>query len=755
LYTIVIFIKQTAIMKPAFSLLFILLSSVLLCSKSDAQIWQWGRTTADTGSDSWAVAADGAGNVYCAGLNFNGNAVNFGGGVTLPHSGYVDQSIWVKYNSLGVPLWAGSATSYGTVGSAYIFNIATDHLGNLIIFGAFSGDSMSIGSFTLLNANVSPDAQYFLAKIDPSGRVLWAVNDGNVNSGYISSLSCIFLSAGAVTTDAIGNIYITSSFKDSVMTIGSTSLVNHGLSGTYDVFIAKYTPAGVPVWATSCGGTSNDYAFGMTVTPSGYVYITGDFSSTTFTVGSTTLTNSYSHPHAYIAKCSPAGSMTWGQSGGAIQGAYGIELTSDRYNNVYMLGSFADTTITFGTKTLTRTYPNATPQLALYLMQYSPADTVVWWHTIGAPTVGVQAYSISMAGCDKIGIAGSYTQPIVFGAGDTLWLPLTSTISSPEDPLFIAEYYTSGSLISHFGLNSGGEDQSGVAGDESGNLYLTSDCMRTTAIILGPGDTIKVDPAAPESLYIGKYGNFISGDTTTITTDTTLSCVDTTTTLHGTPGYEVYVWDNGSMDSVRTVTDSGTYFVMNIRCGDTILIDTFHVHHLSGTSPSSIALSGPGDAGYGSSVTITATITGGGSGYIVRWFDNGVEFTTTTTPSVTYTKGLGNDTITGELVPATTCFDSSTSSLHIVNLLTTGVSILQSGNTPIIYPNPTNNALHIDGVATGVLYKIQDIVGTTIMENTLNKENNSISLRSLPPGIYILELVPVDGVRSMTKIVKQ
>ena len=72
-----------------------------------------------------------------------------------------------------------------------------------------------------------------------------------------------------------------------------------------------------------------------------------------------------------------------------------------------------------------------------------------------------------------------------------------------------------------------------------------------------------------------------------------------------------------------------------------------------------------------------------------------------------------------------------------------------------IYPNPTNDQLQIDNIATPTNYNLQNIVGATLQHGTLKEGSNSISLSALPTGIYLLELIDEKGNRTVKKIIKE
>jgi hypothetical protein len=81
------------------------------------------------------------------------------------------------------------------------------------------------------------------------------------------------------------------------------------------------------------------------------------------------------------------------------------------------------------------------------------------------------------------------------------------------------------------------------------------------------------------------------------------------------------------------------------------------------TSPT-ISLSGPVLAAVGTSVTISASVAGASSSYLIHWMNHSIEFATTAVPSVTYIKFPGVDTITSRIVPQCGVYDSTTSAQH-------------------------------------------------------------------------------------------
>jgi type IX secretion system substrate protein len=172
-----------------------------------------------------------------------------------------------------------------------------------------------------------------------------------------------------------------------------------------------------------------------------------------------------------------------------------------------------------------------------------------------------------------------------------------------------------------------------------------------------------------------------------------------------------------------------------------------------------ISLSGVVGAPVGTSVTVTATVAHAGSSYLIHWMNHGTEFTTTTVPSVTYTKAAGIDTITARVVSTATygCYDSTTSGKHVVSDAAEGTSARPSPRERVTaYPNPVHDILHVDGSLGSENYKLLNILGAVIREGLLTTGSNSISMNGLLSGVYVLEVSDgATGYKTVSRIVKE
>ncbi len=533
-----------------------------LIPEASAQSWLWGRQGVGLYMETWSVATDAVGNVFGVGSNTGANTPVTFGNITVPIDG-VEQVVWVKYDPLGNVLWAGSTTSSTNSGINAVLNICTDPSGNLIIYGESSSASMQIGSITLTNPyyGMSSQTQNFLAKINPSGTVLWAVTGPQVIGGNVA-------------TDSAGNIYLASFYSGTNLTVGPYSFTNADPTGiTSDILLAKYTPSGALTWATSIGGTSQDYAIGVTISSTGYVYVGGGTSSPVLIVGPSIITNSNSQTNALIAKFSTSGVPLWGQSGGGASKSTAVQsITSDTSGNVYLAGDFYDPSISFGATTVTSPFPN--PSTSAFVVQYSPAGTVTWAKAMGSSTQGVSCYSVAASSCGKVWVYGDFVSDIVTDPGDTfVW-------AAARDPAFLIGYDLAGGPTIHAKLGCGGDDIGSIVCDPTGNVLLCEDFSVTISnpfFVVGPDSftTSVLYQLGPEYMFVAKYGK--APDTTFAHKDT-FACIDPVKgdTIVAPPGYASYYWDNGSAHATRNINGIGQYYVYCYGCG-AVLVDTFNI----------------------------------------------------------------------------------------------------------------------------------------------------------------------------------
>ena len=552
-------------------LLFFVLCCLLATEHTCAQGWEWGKGNTGAFLDGWPIAADPYGNVFAAGMTegLDYKPAVFGAyKVPFSIATLGNQCILVKYDSAGKFLWARGTQN----GDTYLMGIASDKSGNAILFGTINSDSVEIGPIVLKNS-ISPAIQYFLAKFDSSGNVIWATSAGSGTGA--PGPACTVFGTGAIATDDAGNIYITSNYQVPAITVGADTLTNACPNcQTDDILLAKYDKDGNVVWATSAGGSGNDEAYGLTVTGAGDIYISGVFTSPAVTFGPSTLTNATGGWNGYIARYDAAGKPVWasGSGGSGYELAdFAVAVASDASDNVYLTGWVWDSSISYNGTTIINPYPH---NLVAYLVKFDPSNEVSWYKTIGCPKGGnTLGYSVAVSPC-AVWVSGAMNAPVNID-GNVLDTPAGST-----DPIFIAGFNTAGAYIGSAALQSGGDDQDGIACDGSGNVYFCSDYEKTNTFTVGSTTLAHVETKT-ENLYVAKYipVDMLRQDATYMHGDTAV-CLASDQQINGQGGYSKYLWDNGSGEVTRPVNKEGAYEVMSM--GGCSVIDSISVTNNNG-----------------------------------------------------------------------------------------------------------------------------------------------------------------------------
>jgi sugar lactone lactonase YvrE len=177
------------------------------------------------------------------------------------------------------------------------------------------------------------------------------------------------------------------------------------------------------------------------------------------------------------------------------------------------------------------------------------------------------------------------------------------------------------------------------------------------------------------------------------------------------------------------------------------------------TTTPSITITGVSTATVGATVTVNAAVSGAGSVFSIKWFKNSTLFSTTSTPTTTYIKGTGTDTITARVVPAvTTCYDSAMSvSAHLVTEGAVGLQRLTHKSAILhLYPNPAQHILAVSCDAGLAAVSVVNIVGAEVArQQYAGATAIKLSVQELPQGIYVVHATATDGSKVVERFVKE
>ncbi len=306
-------------------------NDIFVAKLTPSGTYAWAVRAGDRGDDiCLGLAVDDGGNVLISGY-FTSGSISFGNTRLTSIAGF--NPYVAKLTTDGTWQWAVSADGNGV---NVVEAVAADNLGNVFVTGRFSSATIRFGSTTLINPG-SSDREIFVAKLSPTGTWLWATSAGGIDNDYVTGIK----------TDQSGNAYITGDFSSPTISFGPITLIN---SGAGDVFVAKISSSGVYQWAAHAGGSINDLSGDIAIDDAGSVVITGSFGGTT-TFGSTTLTSAGSFD-LFVAKLSPAGNWQWATKAGGGDTEIGRGVTIDRSGNVYVTGRFNGSAAGFGATSL-------------------------------------------------------------------------------------------------------------------------------------------------------------------------------------------------------------------------------------------------------------------------------------------------------------------------------------------------------------------------------------------------------------------
>lgn len=345
------------------------------------------------------LALDPSGNLLLTGTFTGPGAIDFdpdAGVSTLTTNGGIDVFV-LKLNSSGSFVWArnmgGTSTDEGT-------SIATNSLGEVFTTGTFNGTADFDPSLATFNLSSAGGVDIFVTKFNSAGNFIWADRFGGTSTdvglaittntngvfftGYFQGIAdfdpsastatlnssgsndafvCMLNSNGtlnsafnvggsggdvaqSIRSDASDNILITGYFNG-IADFDYSAVTNTlASSGGADIFVAKYSPTLVPIWARAMGGAFGDQAYGISTDNSNNVYTTGVFknlvdfdpSAATFTTTSNGNTDDI-----FIHKLDANGNFVWVEFFGGNNADISNTIVVDNSSNIYTTGSYIST----------------------------------------------------------------------------------------------------------------------------------------------------------------------------------------------------------------------------------------------------------------------------------------------------------------------------------------------------------------------------------------------------------------------------
>lgn len=661
------------------------------------------------------------------------------------------------------------ATYYGDANIDLINSITSDTQGNIIAIGQ-TLSSNNIATTGSHQSTYDADFDVFVTKFNKAGVRQWSTYYGGSSTDRGTS----------ICTDVLGNIYIGGS-TFSQFNIASSSAWQPALESTDDAFLVKFNAVGVRQWGTYYGGNQHDYVADMMIDNNGDFVFTGHTrSSYNISTLGAHQPNLIGLEDAFISKFSSTGNLLWGTylGAGAFDSGYGIEV--DNNNNIYVGGHTQSTSNIATVGTFQSTFQGVVDG---FIVKFNSNGVLSWGTYFGGSSLD-RIWDIALDSNNNIFIVGDTESndtiatagafQVIKGSfdesflqkfdnnGQRLWgtfiggntsdyLYSVKCIKSTGD-MVIGGYTESDTNISS---PSAFQPQRGGAYDgfvmkfnNNGSRYWgtyfggpASEEMKTMTIsennnIVVGGYTGSLSGIATlgthQTLYGGHiYDGFIAKlceplIPTILFTDSV--CLGNQIILNTNTGFLTFLWNDSTTqqlhESLPTTDGIYSYWVATVdtnycpNSSDTINITVLPIPSIPTITQNDTVLTSSGASSY-------------------QWYLNGNPISGAINQTLTL---LNSGTYMVIITDTNGCYAESDP--YII----TNINLIVASPNIQLYPNPTDNQLHIvfdnKNIAEKISYTIYNVLGGKIrtISSSTNGAQHIIPVDYLPSGMYGLNI---------------
>jgi hypothetical protein len=242
--------------------------------------------------------------------------------------------------------------------------------------------------------------------------------------------------------------------------------------GENDVFVAKYSAAGTPLWSKRVGGSSDERAKAVAVDGSGNVFVTGIFRGTV-DFGGGPISASTGAANAFLVKYSPTGAHMWSKRLSTIASLdEGTALAVDGSGNV-VVGGILYQTSDFGGGPLT-----SAGGADIFLVKYSASGAHVWSRRIGGAAED-WIYGLAVNGSGGPALIGSSAGSVDLGGG--------AVAGAGGKDVIVAQYSSTGAHVWSRRVGGSLDDVGrGIAVDDAGYVVVSGN-FASASVNFGAG----------------------------------------------------------------------------------------------------------------------------------------------------------------------------------------------------------------------------------------------------------------------------
>lgn len=554
------------------------------------------------------------------------------------------------------------------------------------------------------------------------------------------------------------------------------------------LFVFNVTIAQTPnwTWAKNISVNFSDKVDVLTADNEGNVYLVGEFSLPSTTIGGITFTNTSTSgfSDAYILKFDTSGNLLWHKQLGGTSNESLTSIDSDSDGNIYILGSFGNT-ITLGGTVLTGEGVAGSQ----FFAKLNSNGDYLWAKKNSGTNENFKLYDIKADDFGNVFLTGYSKSPTL--TFDNVIMSIDSNDSTASsNRVFLTKFDTNGNClwgkIATLGESgSMGSIPTSVSPDNNGgaaicgyfgvttlsfdaitltktnsfptysNMFVVKFDDSGNAIWAHNTGTIYQNNTAANAVEIDSAGNVYVGGffPNSISFGTTVLL----STL-GTQFFLAKFTENGILDWARSSGPSTNVGFSNL---NSITTDQQNNVYIAG-------------------LTYASTIQFGSSVQLSNWGTAGGLFVTkySTTGDAIWAKGLGdinqgnnfididckaeNDLyVAGSFNSATATIgttvltkSASNSDLFLTRLYAPPLGLDDfETNSISVYPNPVHDVVNFTNLKKNYLYNLYNIVGKSVQQGFFSNEQETLSLTNLEAGLYLMTLTDSDGNTIQKKIV--
>ena len=388
--------------------------------------------------------------------------------------------------------------TFGGIGYDIGNSVTVDDEGNIYTTGSFNDTVDFDPGPDVMKLNPGRGSAIFIQKLDANGNLLWAKSCGGKGNQIGQSIK----------VDAMGNVYTTGFFQDTIDFNPGTGVANLSAVGDGDVFILKLDANGNFLWAKSFGGIEMERGYSIAIDAEGNVYTTGGFVGGVDFDPGTGITNlsSIGNTDIFIHKLDANGNLLWAKSFGGINYDEGIGIAIDAMGNVFTTGYFQDT-VDFdpGTGVMNLTSAGETD---IFILKLDENGNFLWAKSFGGYRIVGGGISITFDAQGNVYTTGAFDGTVDFDPGTGV----KNLSAMGESDIFIQKLDISGNFIWAKSFGGSDFDQAySIAIDAESNVYSIGDFVSTVDFDPGVG-VANLSAVKDGDIFIQKLdaqGNFL------------------------------------------------------------------------------------------------------------------------------------------------------------------------------------------------------------------------------------------------------